>query len=106
MVRALGSASSKDHVGDSGLGEEQCDPQACQSFLPQNTGQSRHQPSPATVEHFGTAGNEEDDIESVIDSEGEEDTHHHKQGAPPAAQGQQCGEKYTNWKKTDVIDAV
>ena len=74
MVRALGSASSKDHVGDSGLGEEQCDPQACQSFLPQNTGQSRHQPSPATVEHFGTAGNEEDDIESVIDSEGEEDT--------------------------------
>ena len=68
MVRALGSASSKDHVGDSGLGEEQCDPQACQSFLPQNTGQSRHQPSPATVEHIGTDGNEEDDIESVIDS--------------------------------------
>ena len=37
-------------------------------------------------------------------SECEEDTHHHKQGAPPAAQGQQCGEKYTNWKKIDVLD--
>merc|ERR1719500_2337910 len=63
MVRALGSASPREHAGagsDSGLGEEQPDLQACQS-LP-------HHLTPVNMEHFATDNKEEAVSESVTDT--------------------------------------
>ena len=66
MVRALGSASPREHAGagDSGLGEEQPDLQACQAPLPLD---AEHYQTPAIVENF-TTDDKEDEIESITDT--------------------------------------
>ena len=114
MVRVLGSPSPRELPvpGDSGLGEDQPDIQACQSPLPHQNN-SEHHLTPANIGHFVTDDKEGDDSESVSDTflpdfsclavgscqPPKSDIQHLK--SPPM----QLGDQYNQFKAQTVISA-